>query len=100
MQELVIRDKERITGWLGLRTVDEWQEGQVMYHPDFPDVLPALLATGLAKPGPHKWLISDYQEMAQEFLLRRSLSETVRYVVLVKTVAAPVKMPGMAAVEA
>jgi len=100
MQELVIRDKERITGWLGLRTVDGWQEGQVMYHPDFPDVLPALLAMGLATSGPHKWLIPDYQEMAQELLLRRGLSEAVRYVVLVKTVAAPVKMPGMAAVEA
>ena len=100
LRELVSRDKERITGWLGLRTVDGWQEGQVMYHPDFPDVLPALLAKGLAAPGPHKWLIPDYQEMAQELLLRRGLGETVRYVVLVKTVAAPVKMPSMAAVEA
>ena len=100
MQQLVIRNKERITGWVGLRTVDGWQEGQVMYHPDFPDVLPSLLATGLATPGPHKWLIPDYQEMIQESLLRRGLSETVRYVVLVKTVAAPAKMPGMAAVEA
>ena len=100
LRELVVRDKERITGWLGLRTVDGWQEGQVMYHPDFPGVLPALLAMGLATPGQHKWLIPNYQEMAQELLLRRGLSETARYVVLVKTVAAPVKMPGMAAVEA
>ena len=100
LRELVVRDKERITGWLGLRTVDGWQEGQVMYHPDFPGVLPALLAMGLATPGQHKWLIPDYQEMAQELLLRRGLSETARYVVLVKTVAAPVKMPGRAAVEA
>ena len=71
-----------------------------MYHPDFPDVLPSLLATGLATPGPHKWLIPDYQEIARESLLQRGLSETVRYVVLVKTVAALVDMPGMAAVEA
>ncbi len=100
MREWVIRNKERITGWLGLRAVDGWQEGEVMYHPDFPDALPALLASGLARQGLHKWLIPDYQEMAQELLLRRGLSEVARYVVLVKTVAAPVMMPGRAAVEA
>ena len=100
MREWVIRNKDRITGWMGLRTVDGWQEGEVMYHPDFLDALPALLATGLARQGLHKWLIPDYQEMALELLLRRGLRETARYVVLVKTVAAPVMMPGMAAVEA
>ena len=100
MREWVIKEKDRIIGWLGLRTVDGWQEGEVMYHPGFPDALPVLIEKALARQGMHKWLIPDYQEMAQELLLRRGLSETVRYVVLVKTVAAPVKMPGMAAVEA
>ena len=100
MRERVIRDKERIIGWLGLRTLGGWQEGRVMYHPGFPDALPALLYNALAQPGLNKWLIPDYQEMAHELLLRRGLVETARYVVLVKTVAAPVMSPGFAAVEA
>ena len=100
MREWVIREKERIIGWLGLRTVDGWQEGEVMYHPDFPDALPVLLEKALARQGIQKWLIPDYQEMSQELLLRRGLVETARYVVLVKTVAARVMAPGFAAVEA
>ena len=100
MREWVIRDKERITGWLGLVAADGWQEGQIMYHPGFPEVLPALLTKGLAIAGPHKWLIPDYQEMAQELLVRRGFGETARYLVLVKTVAAPIMAPGFAAVEA
>ena len=100
MREWVIRDTERIIGWLGLRTVDGRQEGGVMYHPDFPDALPRLLSKPLAQPGLNKWLIPDYQEMARELLLRRGLVETARFVVLVKTVAAPVMAPGIAAVEA
>ena len=100
MREGVIRDKERIIGWLGLRTLGGWQEGRVMYHPGFPYALPALLYNAMAQPGLNKWLIPDYQEMAHELLLRRGLVETARYVVLVKTVAAPVMSPGFAAVEA
>ena len=99
-QEWVIRHKERITGWLGIRSYEGAHNSEIMSHPDFPDSLPLLLDLALAHKVVQRWLVPDYQEMAKDLLLRHGLRVISRYTVLVKTMAAPVMRHVMAAVEA
>ena len=99
-REWVLQYEDRITGWLRLRTHQGVEEGIVMAHPDHPDSLQTIIQAALARNGLHKWLVPDYQEMERTLLLRRGFRETARYTALIKTLAAPVTRPGMAAVEA
>lgn len=99
-RERVTENNDRITGWLSLLARWRVTEGEVMVHPDYPDLLPALLDLALAHGGIHRWLVPDYQERVGDWLQGRSFREAARYVVLVKTVTARVLNPGMAPVEA
>ena len=99
-RERVAENNGRITGWLSLLARWRVTEGEVMVHPDHPDLLPALLDLALAHGGIHRWLVPDYQERVGDWLQDRSFRQAARYVVLVKTVTARALSPGMAPVEA
>ena len=74
--------------------------GEVMAHPDYPDLLPALIDLALARPWAQRWLVPDYQVLAGELLHDRDFHEVDRYTMLIKTVAAQVMSPGVLPVEA
>lgn len=99
-KEWVLRHEDRITGWLSLRFHQRVAEGNIMVHPGYPDSLPTVVDAALARGGLHKWLVPDYQVMEKSLLIARGFRETARYTALIKTVAAPVSRPAMAAVEA
>ena len=99
-REWVLRQNDRIVGWLCVRPFRGVRDCQVMTHPDFPDSLPQLLDRALSQGGVQQWLVPDYQEPVRDYLLRNGLRESSRYTLLVKTIAAPVRKHVMAAVEA
>jgi hypothetical protein len=99
-QELVAEHQGRITGWLRLSRRDGATEGELMAHPDRPELLPHLLRVALARPGWQRWWLPDYQERLAEHLQSNDFQGVARYTMFIKTVAAPVSSPGMAPVEA
>ena len=90
----------RLTGWLGLWSRGAFEAGAVVVHPDHPESLPALLQLALSRRGHLRWLVPDYQVMTKSLLLHHGFREVARYVVLIKTLAVRVTIPGMARVEA
>lgn len=90
----------KITGWLSLLPGSQAVEGEVMVHPDYPDLLAALMALALAKGGAQRWLVPDYQESVSDLLRYHSFQEVAYYTMLVKTVAARVTSHRMIPVEA
>ena len=98
--EWVLRHNDRIMGWLCIRLFQGVRDCQVMTHPDLPGSLPLMLDWALSQGGAQQWLVPDYQEHVRDRLLRYGLRETSRYTLLVKRIAAPVRMHVMAAVEA
>ena len=99
-REWVTQGNGRITGWLGLRSCFRVTTGEVMAHPDYPDLLPALIDLALARRWAQGWLVPDYQVLAGELLHDRGFHEVDRYTMLIKTVAAWVMSPGVLPVEA
>lgn len=99
-RDRVTENSDRITSWLSWKARWRVIEREVMVHPDYPDLLPALLDLSLARGSIHRWLVPDYQERVGDWLQGHSFREAARYVVLIKTVTARVLNPGMAPVEA
>ncbi|PKB79049.1 MAG: hypothetical protein BZY88_15290, partial [SAR202 cluster bacterium Io17-Chloro-G9] len=99
-REWVAAHADKIIGWGALWADGVVSHGEVMIHPDFPELLPVMLGRILAQPGSKRWLVPDYQEMTKELLLRKGLRETAEFAILAKTVAAQEFSHSMAAVEA
>lgn len=99
-REWVSPHNGRITGWLGLSSRSGVVQGQLLVHPDHPEVGPALMGLGLARGGFQRWLVADYQGSVTDRLGRCGFREVARYALLVKTVTARVLSRGMAPVEA
>ncbi len=99
-QEWVSHQNDRLTGWAaaGPQRADTY--GEVMIHPDHPELLPVMARLILSQPGPQKWLVPDYQEATHDLLSRKGFQETSEYAILAKTVAAREFSHSMTAVEA
>ena len=96
----VIESNGKLVGWLALFNCRGTTEGQVMAHPDHPELLDQLMTFSASNPSYQRWLVPDYQQHACDQLNYRGLREAARYTMLVNTVAAPVRCAGMAPVEA
>ncbi len=99
-REWVTKNGGRITGWLGLGSRGRVEEGDLLAHPDFPELLPGLLEAALGPPGLQRWLVPNYQEVTTSLLLRHGFREVACYTMLIKTLAIPVMCRGLAPVEA
>ena len=71
-----------------------------MIHPDHPELLPKMVDWVLAQHGPQKWLVPNYHDSIQEFLIRKGFRESSEFVILAKTVVAQEYSHKMAMVEA
>jgi hypothetical protein len=98
--ELVDERRGKVVGWSAWSHSRGTTEGQVMAHPDHPEVLDSLMNFSLSNPGYQRWLVPDYQQPVRDQLSYRGLREAARYTMLINTVAAPVRCAGMAPVEA
>ncbi len=99
-REWVAAHEDRVTGWATLWSHGVESHGEVMIHPDHPELLPVMVGRVLAEPGLQRWLVPDYQETTQDLLLRRGFREMAEYAILAKTVAAQEFCHSMAVVEA
>jgi hypothetical protein len=98
--EWVMKSNDKITGWLRLLPRHQWKEGELLVHPQYTDLLPALVEVALARGGSQRWLVPDYQESLRNLLRYHGFHEVACYTMLVKTVAARVTSHGMVPVEA
>ncbi|HEU0022384.1 MAG TPA: hypothetical protein VFR55_12030 [Dehalococcoidia bacterium] len=98
--ELVDERNGKVVGWSAWFHCRGTTEGQIMVHPDHPEVLGPLMTLSLSNPGYQRWLVPDYQQPVRDQLSYRGLREAASYTMLIKTVAAPVRCAGMAPVEA
>ena len=92
--------KDKVAGWAGRWSHAGVSGGQVLAHPNTPEVIPALISVALAQPGPHLWQVPDHQEPVRLTLLQQGFQETAEITLMVKTVHARKFSRAMAAVEA
>ena len=95
--EKVLNENGKIIGWQMREPFGAAAAGQVLAHPNHPDVMPKLIE--MSQNTPH-WLVPSYQENAVDLLTRQGLQESGRYTMLIKTVTAPVKNRELSYVEA
>ena len=98
--EWVIDHDDRLVGWAALHSHGVDSHGEVMIHPDNPELLPKMVDWVLAQHGPQKWLVPNYQDSIQELLLKKGFRESSEFVILAKTVVAQEYSHKMAMVEA
>jgi hypothetical protein len=90
----------KVVGWSAQFICRGTAEGQVMVHPDHPQVLGPLITHSLSNSSFQRWLVPDYQQPVHDQLSYHGLREAARYTMLINSVAAPVRCAGMAPVEA
>ena len=95
--EKVLKFDGKIVGWQMRDTFGGTTAGQVLGHPDRPDIMPHLVQMSR---GIQNWLVPSYQEHAAVLLARRGLHEAGRYTMLIKTVTVPVENREFAYLEA
>ncbi len=98
-REWVAAHSDRMTGWAALWSHGGESHGEVMIHPDHPELLPVMVGRVLAQPGRQKWLVPDYQEPTVDLLLRNGFQETAEIAILAKTVATQKFSHNIAVVE-
>ena len=99
-REWVAAHEDRLAAWGGLWADGKRSHGEVMIHPDHPELLPVMLGRILAQPGPKRLVVPDYQGTTLELLHRRGFRETAEYAITASTVAAVEYSHSMATVEA
>ena len=99
-QEWTASAEGRIRGWVALSRNNNAVEARLMAQPDWPEMTNRLIMLATESPGPHRWLVPDYQAQVSERLQTMGWRETTRYNMLINRVAVPVESPGMAPVEA
>ena len=99
-RQWVVECNDRITAWLSLPGSQRHGPAQMLVHPDHPGLVPGLINLALNSAGVRSWLLPDYQDYLRHYLQQRGLQAVTNYTMLIKTVAVPVRSPGVAAVEA
>ena len=99
-RQWVVERDDRIAAWLSLPGSSRSSPAQMLYHPDHSALIPSLVNLALKSAGGTRWLLPDYHEHLQHYLQHRGWQAETNYTMLIKTVAVPVRSPGVAAVEA
>ena len=96
-KQTVLKHNEKIVGWLTHQPYGKTSAGQLQWHPNHPGAVSQLVQYSHQT---QNWLIPSYQENMSELLTRRVLKEAGRYIMLIKTVAVPVRNRELSYVEA
>ena len=96
----ILKRDGRVVAWVGLSKYGKPTVAEVLVTPASPELWEPVVERALCEGGTHSWLVPDYQQTVGNLLLRRQFREVARYSVMIKTVAAAVAKPAMAAVEA
>ncbi len=99
-RQWVVECDDRITAWLSLPAPHRHGPAQMLVHPDHTGLVSGLINLALNSAGARSWLLPDYQDYLRHYLQQRGLQAVANYTMLIKTVAVPVRSPGVAAVEA
>ena len=95
--ETVFNLDGKIVGWRMREPFGKAAAGQVLAHPNHPDVMPGLIEMSYNTTN---WLVPSYQGNATDLLTRQGLQEAGRYTMLIKTVTVPVMNRELSYVEA
>ena len=95
--EGILKLDGKIVGWRMREPFGQTVAGRVAAHPDCPDVMPHLVQM---LHNTLDWLVPSYQENTVDLLTRQGLHEVGRYIMLIKTVTAPVMNCELSYVEA
>jgi hypothetical protein len=98
--EVVLPREGRIRAWLRLTGRGGVRWAELLLHPDEEEMLPLFVDYVMAEAGTYLWIVPDYQEPLGHLLLERGFREVARYSLLVKHLAARVRNPNLAPVEA
>jgi hypothetical protein len=99
-RQWVVECDDRVTAWLSLPGSNRHGPAQMLVHPDHSGLVPGLINLALNSAGARSWLLPDYQDYLRHYLQHWGLQPVTNYTMLIKTVAVPVRSPGVAAVEA
>jgi hypothetical protein len=86
-KEAVLKHDGKIVGWQARDSFGNTTIGQVLAHPNFPDLMARLIGMSCDT---QSWLLPSYQEHAAGLLAQQGLNETGRYNMLIKNVTVPV----------
>lgn len=95
--QTVLKQDEKIVGWRTRQPFGKTSSGQLQWHPNHPEAVSQLVQLSHHT---QNWLIPSYQENVAELLTRQGLQEAGRYIMLIKTVAVPVRNRELSYVEA
>ena len=95
--ETVLKLDGKIVGWRMRELFGKTAIGQMIGHPDHPETAPHLVRLSCQT---QNWLVPDYQDHIAGLLDRQGLQEAGRYIMLIKTVLAPVRNREFSYVEA
>ena len=99
-RQWVVECDDRLAAWLSLPGSHRRGPAQMLVHPDHLELVSGLINLALNSAGAQIWLLPDYQDYLRRSLQHRGLQAVTNYTMLIKTVAVPVRSPGVAAVEA
>lgn len=99
-RQWIVSHRDRIAGWTGLWRRYGRHEGEVMVHPDRPEVAGLLLEIASDQPGLRLWRVPEHQESVRLRLLNQGFREGPPITVLVRTAIAQKYSYTTAAVEA
>ncbi|MBC8279189.1 MAG: hypothetical protein H8E48_00240, partial [Chloroflexi bacterium] len=95
--ETVLKLDDKIVGWWTHQPFGKTSAGRMQWHPNHPEVVSPLMQLSHQT---QNWLIPSYQENITELLTRQGFHEAGRYIMLIKTVAVPVRSRELSYVEA
>ena len=99
-RQWVVECDDRISAWLSLPGSHRYGPAQMLVHPSHLELVPGLINLALNSTGTQSWLLPDFQDYLRHHLQQRGWQPVTNYTMLIKTVAVPVRSPGVAAVEA
>ena len=85
--EALLKLDGKIVGWRMSESFGQTAAGRVVAHPSHPDVMAHLMRMSCDTLD---WLVPGYQENTVDLLTRQGMCEAGRYIMLIKTVTAPV----------
>ena len=99
-QEWVAEEANRVVGWVKVAGRGKSVVGEVMAHPEHPELLFRLVDFASCRHPRLRWLTPDYQSPVRDWLVGRGGRQLGEYTLMVKMVAVPAMQYGMAPVEA
>ncbi len=95
--ETVLKIDGKVVGWWAQRPFRKTSAGRMQWHPNHPELVSHLIQLSRQT---QNWLIPSYQENIVDLLTRQGFHDAGHYIMLIKTVAVPVRSRELSYVEA